>query len=809
MAQLNNSANGGPRQSTFFSQAARDLSAAVSDCESGVGEADSVAGTTNGDRPNGSTLSISFDEPLTGPQRLGLIQRIVETHVSSLASDLLSLALQYADHRMLQPAFRTAQLLQECIYKTQTSLRRMPGVASLEAKEVGERLQETSRLVSREYASLLEQHARMTLDFKETKLSAERSTQDAILNKHQLENMTSRLDKLFHDYVTERERRERYEQDIRGITEYMGRLGQQLRGVMGKVLAGCEAGTHAEVAQDLEGVVASLDEKARTTPCGWGSSSSSGSGSAGIKTPLSSTALVRTAEPPVPMSPANKEAVTSRLKAMGLLDPDGDTQRPGSVMGRPMFNPPRTPVNGRSMVPAFDRPPTRNSFTPMTAGASPRPGHYNNRSRGSTFSMSSNNFGAGGPRSRAGSVSNNAMPFQPPPSFNGGMKSLRGGGSGFFNQHKNQSNNYGFPNLDLTHAPSRPGTAFEGFRDSRSNLNGRADSFPSSSAASTNGLVLTPPTSSSSSSAAMLTDHLVQQWQVQIRVFYKSLHAWVERFASPDQPTPESLGGTGVWPVLLKSYRPLSPAEAASYLEIHLKDSLSRYCLVTRVIVDYVVNLVWMVAGWKGADIPSTDALTVLEKDLKAVKGESFHLPPRVACFLLTLIPDRPAYERQPLLNRQAELVESILREFPNFIADKTKNAVSSILANLGPILVRPCSNRPATTTNGTNGSATNSNNIRAEASAQLRDIIRQAYEISEIMMTSRITFDFRFPLVGSRFTSQSMVNIWPSAVDPLELQAKHWRVALVVSPVITCRSDTGTDISAHAVASADVFCMQ
>jgi hypothetical protein len=171
-------------------------------------------------------------------------------------------------------------------------------------------------------------------------------------------------------------------------------------------------------------------------------------------------------------------------------------------------------------------------------------------------------------------------------------------------------------------------------------------------------------------------------------------------------------------------------------------------------------------------------------------------------------VSDRPAYERQPLLNRQAELVESILREHPDFIADKTKNAVSSILANLGPMLVRPCSARPGTTTNGTNGSTTTTN-IRAEASAQLRDILRQAYEISEIMMTSRITFDFRFPLIGSRFTSQSMVNIWPSTVDPLELQAKHWRVALVVSPVITCRSDTGTDISAHAVASADVFCMQ
>jgi hypothetical protein len=51
------------------------------------------------------------------------------------------------------------------------------------------------------------------------------------------------------------------------------------------------------------------------------------------------------------------------------------------------------------------------------------------------------------------------------------------------------------------------------------------------------------------------------------------------------------------------------------------------------------------------------------------------------------------------------------------------------------------------------------------------------------------------------------MLPIWPH-MDPFELQAKHWRVALVTTPVITCRNDTGTNISAHSVSLADVFCM-
>jgi hypothetical protein len=45
--------------------------------------------------------------------------------------------------------------------------------------------------------------------------------------------------------------------------------------------------------------------------------------------------------------------------------------------------------------------------------------------------------------------------------------------------------------------------------------------------------------------------------------------------------------------------------------------------------------------------------------------------------------------------------------------------------------------------------------------------------------------------------------------MDPMELQSQHWRVALVTTPVITCRNDTGTNISAHSVCLADVFCMQ
>lgn len=94
------------------------------------------------------------------------------------------------------------------------------------------------------------------------------------------------------------------------------------------------------------------------------------------------------------------------------------------------------------------------------------------------------------------------------------------------------------------------------------------------------------------------------------------------------------------------------------------------------------------------------------------------------------------------------------------------------------------------------------------EAFADMQNVAECAWDLSSKILTSRLTFDFRFPEIGSRFSSQSMLPIWPT-MDPMELQAKHWRVALVTTPVITCRNDTGTNISAHSVALADVVCMQ
>ena len=88
-----------------------------------------------------------------------------------------------------------------------------------------------------------------------------------------------------------------------------------------------------------------------------------------------------------------------------------------------------------------------------------------------------------------------------------------------------------------------------------------------------------------------------------------------------------------------------------------------------------------------------------------------------------------------------------------------------------------------------------------------LRPVAETAWEISSKMMLSRLTFDFRFPDVGGRFSHQSMLSI--GQMDAEDAQGKALRVALVVTPVVTFINETGLNTSAHSVSKADVMCMK
>ncbi|KAK2589946.1 hypothetical protein QQS21_012380 [Conoideocrella luteorostrata] len=300
---------------------------------------------------------------------------------------------------------------------------------------------------------------------------------------------------------------------------------------------------------------------------------------------------------------------------------------------------------------------------------------------------------------------------------------------------------------------------------------GSTPSAPGAAAATTTTMV---HRNSLSGPLIHMTDRSVGAWNECIMDFYALIRAFVERHASiPDAAMAMRISTTPLWPVLLATYHPLSAREATSYLDLHLREDNPKCCLVTRVIIDYIVNRVWVPGAWTGSgsgqDQVSYELLD-LEKDLQKTQGQ-------------------PSAHRQPLLDKQSRLVDLILKtEPPQFHSSKVREITHSLGSAIRPLL-----NRLHNPT---------------DAARDLEQVADHAWELSSKILTSRLTFDFRFPEVGTRFSSQSMLPIWP-AMDPSELQAKHWRVALVTTPVITCRNDTGSNISAHSVALADVYCMQ
>ena len=119
-----------------------------------------------------------------------------------------------------------------------------------------------------------------------------------------------------------------------------------------------------------------------------------------------------------------------------------------------------------------------------------------------------------------------------------------------------------------------------------------------------------------------ISELTVSAWHDQIMQLYAVIRLFVENNANdPTHIPPMELRKHKLWTVLMAVYYPLSEAEAVSYLDYHFKDESSKSCLVTRVIVDYIVNRVWIPQAWSGADEEITSALMAVERDLEKTQG--------------------------------------------------------------------------------------------------------------------------------------------------------------------------------------------
>lgn len=202
--------------------------------------------------------------------------------------------------------------------------------------------------------------------------------------------------------------------------------------------------------------------------------------------------------------------------------------------------------------------------------------------------------------------------------------------------------------------PQRPSSAFGYGRDyfpstptgqSRGRYNGRLrDNAPPPplldfGASSSSGSTSVPPgalvsRNPYSNQPITITEQAVQAWHGHMMHFYATIRNFVERHANNPDPTGETkLSQTHLWPILLATYYPLSEQAAESYLDHHIRSENSKSCIVTRVIIDFVVNRVWNPSAWAGADADSTYAIMEVERDLEHTTGE--YIPSHLAsCFI-------------------------------------------------------------------------------------------------------------------------------------------------------------------------------
>ncbi|KAG8420020.1 hypothetical protein J3459_011458 [Metarhizium acridum] len=704
----------------------------------------------------GSMLSVDFSTPLGGAARAERIRQMSHNH----------------------PAFEKSRFAQEILVKIQHSLRRMPGVSSSESGEIVGQLQEVGQVISQETSQLVDALMNLTLDQEDTDKAVARLSLDGTILKAEMDDKAQTIRDLRAELDAEKKKREQAELDVKKVMGDLQRLREDFKRLQEKATrkdGGADADVRDDIVKSLEDTIRYLEDQVNNRRSLWLMKHSD---------PQSVARAIETLADSVQDNQAAHQSILS-MKTRAARDAENyhqDTRHQGGADARPygeMAPPPRPPsvfqaASSRSSAVA---PP---KFGPLQAGPPRAPSAFSHERRyqGSASSWSS----AHGRFAQAGNpfFGNTTSAFTRPPTRRPYQAPTR---------YKPTAAEFQ-PGYAPEHAPARPGTAFghnhhhhhQPSREyypqtpttSRPRYGRPAEATCSlseyGSAPSSAGNAATAR-GSLSGPLVHMNEQAVAAWNESIMDFYAMIRAFVERHANvPDPAMAMKMSTLPLWPVLLAIYHPLSAKEAASYLDIHLRADNPKCCLVTRVIIDYIVNRVWVPNAWIGSDDDCTYALLELEKDLEKTQGQ-------------------PSAQRQPLLDRQAYILDTIIKsEPPAFHKEKIGEITGALMATIQPLLNRLAS--------------------PADAYRDLEQVADLAWDLSSKILMSRLTFDFRFPEVGTRFSSQSMLPIWP-ALDPTELQAKHWRVALVTTPVITCRNDTGSNISAHSVALADVYCMQ
>lgn len=153
---------------------------------------------------------------------------------------------------------------------------------------------------------------------------------------------------------------------------------------------------------------------------------------------------------------------------------------------------------------------------------------------------------------------------------------------------------------------------------------------------------------------------------------------------------------------------------------------------------------------------------------------------------------------RRAARHKLRSIVEGIVKdeEYSRFRSFKTSQHASRLRDIAGPFL-----SKSSSISNGGGGGGA------SEASVGLHSMANMGMELSNKMMTSRLSFAFTWNDCAVKFCHDSHIAL-NSSLNGMALQHKHIRIALVVTPSVSYRDDTGPSIVPRGVTKAQVLVM-
>ncbi|CZS95830.1 uncharacterized protein RAG0_05342 [Rhynchosporium agropyri] len=263
-------------------------------------------------------------------------------------------------------------------------------------------------------------------------------------------------------------------------------------------------------------------------------------------------------------------------------------------------------------------------------------------------------------------------------------------------------------------------------------------------------------------------------YQEEFAALYQLIEGWAMAYCTTPKISNDQLiarSNQVLWTFMMKCTYPGKRQDAHTHLTTLLNNASTRPWFIVRMGVEYIVEDMLSIKSYKNFSSQVGTELATVEAQLHE-RG-------------------LPNDARQALIDRRAKAIQLAVSS-PRW--ESYRNEQLSIHSRqlrdiLGPMLDDKAD--------------------RSKAGKDLGYIALKAWDISEHMNTSQLTFQVSFPETAGKFVAATMISKDDGHIHPMALQLSQARLKLIITPVITMRDDRGTTIKAKNLHFATVLTMK